>query len=153
MDTVASVFYGSLFIFFVCVLIAAFPWVTRKIILLKNKTKLSIKRNADKHRLDDVFAVNTEATQKSSPVKIYLLIELVISMIQSAVDPRLWEGPGGFVGAVIGFMLFGLIPSYIVAVCITRQSPRIHKIACIVFCVLIFIVTARQIYEGMVYGG
>lgn len=83
----------------------------------------------------------------------FLAIEAVISMIYSAVTPNLWEGFAGFVGSVIGCMLFGLIPSYVVAVCITRKSPRIHKIACIVFCILIFIVASRQIYEGMVYGG
>lgn len=86
-------------------------------------------------------------------MKKYFIIELAVSMIYCALTPKLWEGFAGFVGSVIGCMLFGLIPSYIIAVCITRKSPRIHKIACIVFCVLIFIVASRQIYEGLVYGG
>lgn len=82
----------------------------------------------------------------------FLAIETGISMVYSALTPKLWEGFFGFIGSVIGCMIFGLIPSYIIAVCITRKSPRIHKIACIVFCVLIFIVASRQIYEGIVYG-
>lgn len=83
-------------------------------------------------------------------MKKYFIIELAVSMIYCAVYTKYWEGVAGYIGAVIGTLITPLIPGYIIAVCITRKSPRIHKIACIVFCVLIFIVASRQIYEGLV---
>ena len=85
-------------------------------------------------------------------MKKYFIIEMAISMIYCAIYTKYWEGVAGYIGAVIGALIIPLIPGYIIAVCITRKSPRIHKIACIVFCVLIFIIVSRQIYEGIVYG-
>ncbi len=77
----------------------------------------------------------------------FLAIEIVISLIFSFLFPSSRETLATFIGSVIGCMIAGLIPSYIIAVCITRKSPRIHKIACISFCIIWALVGFQKLYD------
>lgn len=80
-------------------------------------------------------------------MKKFLIAEVIISAIYTAIVPHLWKGAVEYVGALIGSMIVPLGIGYIVAVCITRKSPRIHKIAFIVFCVLIAMAGCQTVYE------
>ncbi|MBR3632262.1 MAG: sulfite exporter TauE/SafE family protein [Elusimicrobiaceae bacterium] len=79
-------------------------------------------------------------------MKKFLLAEIVIAAIYAGVFL-----PCGnwleYVGNVIGTMLLPLGIGYLIAVCHTRKSPRIHKVAFVVFCVIMSIVSFQLIYE------
>lgn len=81
-------------------------------------------------------------------VKFLIIAEIIIAAIYTAMKQDMRnEGISFFVGAVVGTLVVSLGIGYLVAACITRKSPRIHKIAFIVFCVFIAQVGCQSLYE------
>lgn len=81
-------------------------------------------------------------------VKFLIIAEIIIAAIYTAMTQDMRnEGISFFVGAVVGTLVVSLGIGYLVAACITRKSPRIHKIAFIVFCVFIAQVGSQYLYE------
>lgn len=78
----------------------------------------------------------------------FLIAEIIISAIYTLMaTDALKEGLEYFLGALAGSMIASLGFGYLVAVCITRKSPRIHKIAFVVFCVFITLAGCQAIHE------
>lgn len=84
-------------------------------------------------------------------MKKFLCIEIIIAAIYSLFLSNQWSGFGEYLGYVLGSLLFPLILGYLVAVCCTRKSPRIHKIAFVIFCIVIAMAGCQQFYEKQLY--
>lgn len=80
-------------------------------------------------------------------MKKILIAEIIIAAIYAAVFQS-YDNPLEYIGSVIGSLIFPLAIGYIIAVCATRKSPRIHKIAFVIFCIIIALISGQLIYEN-----
>ena len=77
----------------------------------------------------------------------YLFAEIIISAIYVAYMAHLWSGIYNYVGNVIGTIIFALGVGYIIAVCFTRKLSKMHKIAFIIFCILLILIGYQNKHE------